>query len=172
MSAGDMGSGFGAVLHAHGVEVYTCLAGRSDFTRQRAQEAGVIDTPDLDRLVSSVDLFLSVLVPAEAMALAKDVAATMKRTGATPAYADLNAIAPSTVLEIERVVREAGAKFIDGGIIGGPPRPGYNPHLAGPGPDTEVIVALLTAHLVNRVHGATGSPASGHGAEVLFVDVA
>src|SRR5690606_12007817 len=56
MSAGDMGSGFGAVLHAHGVEVYTCLAGRSDFTRQRAQEAGVIDTPDLDRLVSSVDL--------------------------------------------------------------------------------------------------------------------
>lgn len=161
MSAGDMGSGFGAVLHAHGVEVYTCLAGRSDFTRQRAQEAGVIDTPDLDRLVSSVDLFLSVLVPAEAMALAKDVAATMKRTGATPAYADLNAIAPSTVLEIERVVREAGAKFIDGGIIGGPPRQGYSPHIAVSGPDTEVIEALRQHDLDIRVTGPKVGQASG-----------
>ena len=142
MSAGDMGSGFGSVLHAQGLEVYTCLAGRSDFTRLRAGEAGFIDSPDLDHLVSHVDLFLSVLVPSEATRLAKDIAAAMKRTGSTPVYADLNAIAPNTVLEIENIVRGAGAAFVDGGIIGGPPRQGYSPHIAVSGPDIEALEVL------------------------------
>jgi 3-hydroxyisobutyrate dehydrogenase-like beta-hydroxyacid dehydrogenase len=161
MSAGDMGSGFGSVLHAQGIQVYTCLAGRSDFTRLRATEAGFNDTPDLDHLVSSVDLFLSVLVPSEATQLAKDVAAAMKRTGATPVYADLNAIAPNTVLEIERIVRDAGGAFIDGGIIGGPPRQGYSPHIAVSGPDTGAIEVLRDRALDIRVTGPRIGQASG-----------
>jgi 3-hydroxyisobutyrate dehydrogenase-like beta-hydroxyacid dehydrogenase len=161
MSAGDMGSGFGSVLHARGLEVYTCLAGRSEFTRLRAREAGFIDCPDLDHLIGSVDLFISVLVPAEATQLAKDAAAAMKRTGATPAYADLNAIAPNTVLEIERIVRDAGAAFIDGGIIGGPPRQGYSPHIAVSGPDAGAIEALRECDLDIRVTGPRVGQASG-----------
>ena len=161
MSAGDMGSGFGAVLHAQGLQVYTCLAGRSDFTRLRATEAGFIDSPNLDHLVSNVDLFLSVLVPSEATQLAKDVAAAMKRTGSTPFYADLNAIAPNTVLEIEGIVRDAGAGFIDGGIIGGPPRRGYTPHIAVSGPDTPAIEVLRDRELDIRVTGPKVGQASG-----------
>jgi 3-hydroxyisobutyrate dehydrogenase-like beta-hydroxyacid dehydrogenase len=161
MSAGDMGSGFGSVLHAQGLEVYTCLAGRSEFTRLRATEAGFNDSPDLDHLVSSVDLFISVLVPSEAVQLAKDVAAAMKRTGATPVYADLNAIAPNTVLEIERIVREAGADFVDGGIIGGPPRQGYSPHIGVSGPDTAAIEVLRDRALDIRVTGRKVGQASG-----------
>jgi 3-hydroxyisobutyrate dehydrogenase-like beta-hydroxyacid dehydrogenase len=161
MSAGDMGSGFGNVLHARGLEVYTCLAGRSEFTRLRAREAGFIDCPDLDHLIGSVDLFISVLVPAEATQLAKDAAAAMKRTGATPAYADLNAIAPNTVREIERIVRAAGACFIDGGIIGGPPRQGYSPHIAVSGPDTAEIEVLRERALDIRVTGPEVGQASG-----------
>lgn len=161
MSAGDMGSGFGSVLHAQGIEVFTCLAGRSDFTRLRATEAGFTDCPDLERLVSSVDLFLSVLVPSEATQLAKDVAAAMKRTGATPAYADLNAIAPNTVLEIEGIIRDAGAAFIDGGIIGGPPREGYSPHIAVSGPDVGLIEVLRDRALDIRVTGPKVGQASG-----------
>jgi 3-hydroxyisobutyrate dehydrogenase-like beta-hydroxyacid dehydrogenase len=161
MSAGDMGSGFGSVLHAQGLEVYTCLAGRSEFTRLRATEAGFIDTPDLVHLVSQVDLFISVLVPSESVQLAKDVAAAMKRTGATPTYADLNAIAPNTVLEIEGIVRDAGGRFIDGGIIGGPPREGYSPHIAVSGPDVEVIEVLRDRALDIRVTGPKVGQASG-----------
>ncbi len=161
MSAGDMGSGFGSVLHAQGLEVYTCLAGRSDFTRLRAGEAGFIDSPDLDHLVSHVDLFLSVLVPSEATQLAKDIAAAMKRTGATPVYADLNAIAPNTVLEIENIVRGAGAAFVDGGIIGGPPREGYSPHIAVSGPDIEALEVLRDRALDIRVTGPNIGQASG-----------
>ena len=161
MSAGDMGSGFGSVLHAQGLEVFTCLAGRSDFTRLRATEAGFNDCRDLDQLVSSVDLFLSVLVPSEAVQLAKNVAAAMKRTGATPVYADLNAIAPNTVLEIERIVREAGAEFIDGGIIGGPPREGYSPHIAVSGTDTGAMQVLRERAMDIRVTGPKVGQASG-----------
>lgn len=161
MSAGDMGSGFGSVLHAHGLEVYTCLTGRSEFTRLRAQEAGFTDSPDLDHLVSNVDLFLSVLVPSEATQLAQDIAAAMKRTGATPVYADLNAIAPNTVLEIERIVRDAGGDFVDGGIIGGPPRAGYTPHIAVSGPNTAPIEALRPCELDIRVTGPRVGQASG-----------
>jgi putative dehydrogenase len=161
MSAGDMGSGFGGVLHGQGLEVYTCLAGRSEFTRLRATEAGFNDCRDLDELVGSVDLFISVLVPSEAVQLAKDVAAAIKRTGAAPVYADLNAIAPNTVLEIERIVREAGAGFIDGGIIGGPPREGYSPHIGVSGPDTAAIEVLRERALDIRVTGPNIGQASG-----------
>jgi 3-hydroxyisobutyrate dehydrogenase-like beta-hydroxyacid dehydrogenase len=161
MSSGDMGSGFGSVLDAAGLEVYTCLAGRSDFTRQRAAEAGFTDTADLDTLVQNIDLFISVLVPSEALPLARDVAAAMKRTGATPAYADLNAIAPQTVLEIESTIRASGAKFIDGGIIGGPPRQGYSPHIAVSGPDVAVVEALPDHTHNLRATGPKVGQASG-----------
>jgi 3-hydroxyisobutyrate dehydrogenase-like beta-hydroxyacid dehydrogenase len=161
MSAGDMGSGFGKVLHAHGLQVYTCLAGRSDFTRLRSSESGFIDCPDFDSLVGQIDLFISVLVPSEATQLALEVASAMKRTGSTPVYADLNAIAPSTVRAIEGIVRESGAEFVDGGIIGGPPREGYSPHIGVSGPDTSMMEALRPSDLDIRAVGPDIGQASG-----------
>jgi len=161
MSAGDMGSGFGDVLHQHGIEVYTCLAGRSALTRQRAAETGFIDTPDLDALVSKVDLFISVLVPSEAVTLAESVAAAVKRTGACPVYCDANAIAPQTVRKIEALIRDAGAGFVDAGIIGGPPRKGYTPHIPCSGPDTALFEALRGCDLDVRVVGPEVGKASG-----------
>jgi len=161
MSAGDMGSGFGAVLHQGGLEVYTCLAGRSELTRLRATEAGFIDAPDLDALVSRVDLFISVLVPSEATALAEAVAASMRRTGAHPVYADANAIAPQTVKKIEATIRGAGGGFVDAGIIGGPPRQGYSPHIPCSGPDTAIFEALRDYSVDVRVVGDQVGQASG-----------
>lgn len=161
MSSGDMGGGIGRVLHANGLDVYTCLAGRSELTRLRAHEAGFEDCPDLDALVQSIDVFLSVLVPAEAVPLSRDIASAMTRTGARPAYADLNAIAPSTVQEIESIIHDAGAEFIDGGIIGGPPREGYSPHIGVSGPNTLPIEALREHALDIRVVGPRIGQASG-----------
>jgi 3-hydroxyisobutyrate dehydrogenase-like beta-hydroxyacid dehydrogenase len=161
MSVGDMGAGFGAVLRENGLEVYTCLAGRSDLTRLRAEEAGFIDAPDFDALVSQIDLFISVLVPSEAVPLAENIAAAMKRTGAHPVYADANAIAPQTVRKIEGIIRDAGANFVDAGIIGGPPRTGYSPHIPCSGPDTAVFEALGNHALNIKVVGKDVGQASG-----------
>lgn len=161
MSSGDMGGGIGGVLHANGLETYTCLAGRSDLTKLRATEAGFIDTPDLDTLVQSIDLFISVLVPAQAVQLATDVAAAMQRTGARPVYADLNAVAPATAQQIEAIIQAAGAEFIDGGIIGGPPREGYSPHIAVSGPNTAPMEVLRARKLAIKVVGERVGQASG-----------
>jgi 3-hydroxyisobutyrate dehydrogenase-like beta-hydroxyacid dehydrogenase len=161
MSVGDMGAGFGSVLHQNGLEVYTCLAGRSDLTRLRAQEAGFIDTPDFDALVSQIDLFLSVLVPGEATRLAEDVAAAMIRTGAHPTYVDLNAIAPQTVKKIDAIIREAGTAFVDAGIIGGPPRTGYTPSIPCSGPDAAIFQALQEHALDISIVGDQVGQASG-----------
>jgi L-threonate 2-dehydrogenase len=161
MSAGDMGGGIGQVLHAHGIEVFTCLAGRSELTRTRAAEAGFNDAPDLDALIAEVDLFISVLVPSEATELAENIAAAMQRSGARPVYADCNAIAPQTVRSIERIIRGAGAGFIDAGIIGGPPRSDYSPRIHCSGPDTAIFEAMRDHGLDIRRVGDEIGQASG-----------
>ena len=155
-----MGAATGRVLREGGLDVITCLEGRSQLTRLRAQEAGIRDLP-LDDLVRQADVVLSVLIPAEARSLAERVAASMRRTGASPVYVDCNAIAPRTAGEIEALIREAGGDFIDAGIIGSPPRPGGNPRFHCSGPDTTAFEALGRHGLNVRVVGPEVGQASG-----------
>ncbi len=162
MSPGDMGSAIAKVLTESGVKVLTALDGRSKLTHIRAQEAGILDVGRLDRLVKSSDLFLSVLVPAEALALAGQVAEAAKKTGHSPVYADLNAIAPETVKEIGAIMASAGVTFIDGGIIGSPPvrgRKGTRIYCSGP--DTSALESLAQSGLDIRRVGLVVGQASG-----------
>jgi 3-hydroxyisobutyrate dehydrogenase-like beta-hydroxyacid dehydrogenase len=129
-----MGSGVGTVLHRNGVRVLTCLAGRSPGSRARAEAAGFEEVPDLDTLVRSCDVLLSILPPSAAGALADQVAAAIRATGHQLLYADCNAIAPGTATEISRTILATGARFADAGIIGPPPiHPGCKIYTSGPG---------------------------------------
>ena len=121
LSPGDMGEGVGASIKGQGIDVITVLAGRSDETRMRAQRGGFRDVPDLEALVSEADLVISIMPPERAEAIAADVTAAMKATGRTPPFADMNAIAPTTAQRIAAGIVDAGADYIDGGIIGWPP---------------------------------------------------
>jgi putative dehydrogenase len=59
----------------------------------------------------------------------------LRATATKPIYVDCNALDPATVLRVARVIEEAGASFVDGGIIGGPPTPGSKAtkiYLSGP----------------------------------------
>jgi len=122
VSPGDMGHVVGQVLREHGVRVITSLAGRSARTQGLAAQAGIEDVGSLPALVQAADAILSILVPAEALNTAQAVAEALQSTGATPLYADCNAIAPQTVQAIDRIISEAGGRFVDGSIIGPPPR--------------------------------------------------
>lgn len=162
MSPGDMGSAIGKFLTGSGVSVATALEGRSELTRIRAKEAGMRDLLSLDHLVAESDLVLSVLVPSEALAMARRVAESVKRTNHRPVYADLNAIAPQTVREIDRVITGAGVTFIDGGIIGSPPvrgRKGTRIYCSGP--TTGALESLRDSGLDIRKVGAVVGQASG-----------
>src|SRR6266511_5072131 len=96
ISPGDMGQAVGLLIAKGGVRVVTCLAGRSERTRALARGAGFIDVPSLDVLVRESELLLSIVPPAQAVAVARDVAAALRATNARLTYVDCNAIAPRT----------------------------------------------------------------------------
>ena len=124
MSPGDMGHAVGATLREGGLRVISALGGRSGRTRALAAQAGIAAVADDAALVREADMLLSILVPAEAVALAERIARALRTTGAAPLYIDCNAIAPQTARQVAEIVQGAGARFVDGGIIGPPPKPG------------------------------------------------
>jgi 3-hydroxyisobutyrate dehydrogenase-like beta-hydroxyacid dehydrogenase len=127
IAPGMMGGAVGARLVENGIEVRTLLAGRSDATLARAKAAGMVDASD-EQIVAS-DIILSILPPGDALGLAERLAPILRAATKKPIYVDCNALDPATVVRISRVVQETGATFVDGGIIGGPPKPGYSPKI-------------------------------------------
>jgi 3-hydroxyisobutyrate dehydrogenase-like beta-hydroxyacid dehydrogenase len=143
LSPGDMGSGFGLDLGARGWDVITCLAGRGEHTRSRAEAAGFHDVPDLETVVAEAELVLCILPPELAPAVARDVAGAMGRAGATPVYADCNAVSPDTTREIAKTITSAGAEYVDGGIVGHAPGKSDMPvRLFVSGPRTAPLIEL------------------------------
>ncbi|MEM7670497.1 MAG: DUF1932 domain-containing protein [Pseudomonadota bacterium] len=115
---GDMGHGVGKALRAEGHDVVTALAGRSAATRALSEAAGIGDLGTLDATVAAADIILSILPPDRAVPQAEAVADAVRRTGATPAYIDCNAIAPPTAAQVATAFAGTGAAVIDCGIIG------------------------------------------------------
>jgi len=115
---GEMGSVVAACARAAGARVVWTSEGRRDETRRRAAAAGLEDAGTLRDLAAASDVILSVCPPEAALDVARQVAAT----GFGRIYVDGNAVSPATAREIASVIEGAGATFIDGGIIGSPPR--------------------------------------------------
>jgi 3-hydroxyisobutyrate dehydrogenase-like beta-hydroxyacid dehydrogenase len=116
---GEMGAAVGACLVDRGYQVVWASAGRGASTKQRAGSAGLRDLGSLAQCVDAAGTVLSVCPPHAAMAVAKEVAAR----GFHGVYVDANAIASETAINVGRIVEAGGALFVDGGIIGPPPRP-------------------------------------------------
>lgn len=161
LSPGDMGHAVGRGLVAGGLEVVTCLAGRSARTRGLAERGGIRDVPDLGAMLGAADLVLSILPPAEALALARRVAEAMSASGRRPPYADCNAVSPGTVREIAAVIEGAGAPFIDGGIIGPPPGAGQPTRFYVSGPRAALVAELDGMGIRVRPMGPEIGRASG-----------
>ena len=121
LSPGEMGAAVGKVFSDNGFTVITTLDGRSGPTRERALACGFEDRGPLADVIAAADIVLSILPPEFALPQAEATAAAMKQAGKTPPYADCNAVAPETAIGIGRIITDAGADFIDGGIIGNPP---------------------------------------------------
>jgi 3-hydroxyisobutyrate dehydrogenase-like beta-hydroxyacid dehydrogenase len=86
----------------------------------------MIAVADERALLEGADFFLSILPPGEAPPLARRLAPTLEALDHKPVYLDCNAVSPQTAIRIGEVIAATGAHFVDAGIIGGPPRPGYN----------------------------------------------
>ena len=161
ISPGDMGHRVAMVLRDHGLEVLTCLEGRSPRTRALAQLAGVHSIDSYEELVRQVDLILSILVPSEAEGAAATVCRALQGTGARILYVDCNAVAPSTACRMAQLVQEAGSRFVDGGIIGPPPLRDGTTRFYISGPDAAEVERLSSYGLDVRVLGTEVGQASG-----------
>lgn len=142
LSPGDMGHAVGRALGEHGLDVITCLKGRSERTRRLAKQGNIRVVPTLEEMVSQADLVLSILVPAEAIKTADLVADALKAVGSNTYFADCNAVSPQTTETINEIIIAAGGRFVDGSIIGGPPGRGAPPRFYVSGPDADVMIQL------------------------------
>ena len=161
LSPGDMGHAVGRALGEHGLEVITCLKGRSERTRELARRGNIRDVSSLDRMVSQADLVLSILVPAKAVSVARQVADALRATGGDTPFADCNATSPQTAEAMDAVITEAGGRFIDASIIGGPPRQGASPRFYVSGKHAAVMSELDGKGIAVRPIGDTIGRASG-----------
>ncbi|KAJ3497152.1 hypothetical protein NLJ89_g10388 [Agrocybe chaxingu] len=130
IAAGAMGAAVGRKLVEAGNTVLTNPEGRSDATRSRAAEAGMINASWAD-IVQKADILLSIVPPRDAVALAKRVLneVTSRPTAEKRPliFADCNAINVDTVKTIAGLFADAAVVFLDGCIIGGPPSGNYVP---------------------------------------------
>ena len=161
IAQGSMGAGVGKRLHESGAEVRTLLSGRSAASAERARAAGMKAMPGERELLDGADFFLSILPPGEAESLAARLAPALTALRKKPVYVDCNAISPQTAERVAAIVAPTGAKFVDGGIIGGPPRPGYSPAIYASGPSVGETAVLRDWGIDWRVIDGPIGAASG-----------
>lgn len=158
VSTGDMGHAVGRTLREGGFRVITTLDGRSERSARLATQGGIEDVGDLAALIGQVDLLMSVMPPAAAIEFATRTVEQMNATGATPLFADCNAIAPATSRTIAGIIKSAGADYLDGGIIGMPPGRKNPPRLYVSGDRPERLEILGRPDMIVRtLEGGVGA---------------
>jgi 3-hydroxyisobutyrate dehydrogenase-like beta-hydroxyacid dehydrogenase len=126
-SPGAMGAALGGRLASHGARVLTSLQGRSAVSQRRAEANRLVGADDKELVAA--DFLLSVVPPKEAVAVAERLAPPLAAAPRKPLFIDCNAVSPATAARIGAVIEPTGSGYVDGGIIGGPPREGYTPRL-------------------------------------------
>ncbi len=156
VSPGAMGSALGRAWAAGGARVVATVEGRSDRTRGLAHGLELVG--DLSAVVAEADVVVSVCPPGAAGDVLDDVitAAGDQR----PLLADLNAVSPDTVADLERRAAASGFALVDGSISGGPPRPGGDTMVYLSGQHAETLASLPADGIRTRVVGADVGTAS------------
>src|ERR1051325_5290581 len=155
---GNMGATIGAAATTSGIKVLWASEGRSHASRERAEQSGLTETGRLSEAVRTSDVVLSVCPPEAAI----DVARKVTAEGFAGIYLDANAVSRFTAEEIGRIVTDAGADFVDGGIIGAPvKKPGTTRlYLSGKraGEVADLFAhSMLTAKVIGDVPGAASA---------------
>jgi 3-hydroxyisobutyrate dehydrogenase-like beta-hydroxyacid dehydrogenase len=138
---GEMGAAVGHALRASGNEVVWASVGRSQATRMRA--AAFRDVGTIGSVVADADVVLAICPPHAAVDVARSC------IGFAGTYVDANAISPARAREVAAL----HPRFVDGGIVGGPPvEPGTTLYLSGAAA-TEIAALFTGSVLATRVVG-------------------
>ncbi|CAN0103225.1 unnamed protein product [Phaeothamnion confervicola] len=156
VAQGAMGSAVGGRLVEQGIHVVTSLTGRSEASAKRAKAVGMVAVSDAE--TAKADVFMSILPPSDALALAEKMAGLIAGSNHKPIYVDCNAVNPPTKQRIGEVMIQAGCPFVDASIIGGPPKAGYTPAIYASGGDASKFVPLGAFGLdIRLIEGPIGA---------------
>ena len=134
---GEMGSALGDALVGAGHEVVWASDGRSDATRARA--GAFRDAGTLEAVADASDVLLSVCPPHAALGVASAA------RGFVGLYVDANAVSPVTAREVAAM----HPRFVDGGIVGSPPRRAGTTRLYLSGEEASLVAALYEGTVVD-----------------------
>lgn len=156
---GEMGAEVGAALVEAGHQVSWASEGRSPATAARAGAAGLTDVGTVANLVASSSLVVSVCPPHAAVDVARSA---LEAGGFSGIYLDANAVSPETTRSVGQVVEAAGGRFVDGGIVGPPPRRPGSTRLFLSGPDAVAVSEVFATprvetHVVSEWPGAASA---------------
>ena len=113
---GDMGISLAVSAQNTGCSVMWVSEGRSLSTRSRAEKYNLIEVKSIHEMGDNCSIIISVCPPRAAMEVGKLVIdSTFKGV-----FVEANAISPKRTHEIYKLMDQAGVKYVDAGIIGGP----------------------------------------------------
>jgi len=131
--------------------------GRSTATAERARDAGLHDLTHVDRLCNECACVFSICPPDQARHVASQVAAA----GFSGVYVDANAVSPGSARSVASIVTAAGARYVDGGIIGPPAKRAGTTRLYLSGDNAQSVADLFATSVVDaRVVGSQPGAAS------------
>ena len=141
---GEMGARIASTLVRAGHHVSWFPEGRSAETTKRAAAAGMEAVASLDEMVVRCEIIVSICPPDAALGVARQVATTAIRFGGI--YLDANAISPATAEVVSSLLTADGARYLDGGVIGAPPRQGqHSTRLYLSGPDASAVAEQFSS---------------------------
>ncbi|MGL5866081.1 MAG: DUF1932 domain-containing protein [Dermatophilaceae bacterium] len=113
---GRMGAAIAGQIRARGHTVLYLPDGRSDASRDRAEEHGMTAAASIAQVCREADIIISICPPTAA----QDIAALVGRNDFDGIYLDANAINPARFPRIKDLLPSARA-VVDGSILGPPP---------------------------------------------------
>jgi len=140
---GDMGAALGSVLRKAGTVVLWVSSGRSAATVRRAETADLRDVGSVDELSRRSDMIVSVCPPHAAAEVARSV------SGFKGTFVDVNAVSPATARAVAAEIETGGGRYVDGGIVGPPPRSRRTTRLYLSGPSAQDVAGLFASTVVD-----------------------
>ncbi len=132
---GEVAATFSSGLKLNGVDVYTCLNGRSSGTVKNAVDSGVKLCSSYKELAENSDILFSSVVPSMAVEVAEKVGKYSKGL-----FVDVNNISPKTVKDALDKINNG--KVVDAAIIGSVSRNGLKVKIIASGPSAKEFLSL------------------------------
>ena len=150
---GEVASTLSTGLMENGVEVYTCIEGRSTRTRNICEKTGVKISRSYKILAENSDILISSVVPSNAVEVAKMVGNYTRGI-----YVDINNVSPKTVNYALSMIKNG--KTVDASIIGSVSK-GLNVKIIASGPFAEDFAQLKSYGMNISIIGPENGQASG-----------